>query len=203
MNGYFAGIEQSLANRITNGHGNPEDYMATFFQGSFAVIPTSPREIIDLARDTKYSRSSGPDGIDPLVGKRTIDHAAGIISDIINSSIETGKIPPDLKKAKITPIFKQGDREDMSNYRPISILPFFAKLMEKAISNRLRSYIEKAAILYPNQFGFRPGHSVDLALINIQELITTAIDTNKFSVGIFLDLAKAFDTVDHKILLKN
>ena len=90
----------------------------------------------------------------------------------------------------------------MSNYRPISILPFFAKLMEKAISNRLRSYIEKAATLYPNHFGFRPGHSVDLALINIQELITTAIDTNKFSVGIFLDLAKACDTVDHKILLK-
>ena len=66
----------------------------------------------------------------------------------------------------------------------------------------LRSYIEKAAMLYPNQFGGRPGPSVDLALINIQELITTVIDTNKFSVVIFLDLAKAFDTVDYKILLK-
>jgi len=93
LNGYFAGIGQSLANRITHGHGNPEDYTTTSVQGSFAIIPTSPREIIDLVRDTKYSRSSGPDGIDPLVGKRTIDHTAGIISDIINSSIETGKFP--------------------------------------------------------------------------------------------------------------
>src|SRR6218665_1722580 len=100
LNGYFAGIGQSLASRITHGHGNPEDYMTTSVQGSFAIIPTSHREIIDLARDTKYSRSSGPDGIDPLVGKRTIDHTAGIISDIINSSIETGKIPPDLKRQK-------------------------------------------------------------------------------------------------------
>src|SRR6218665_3285740 len=113
LNGYFAGIGQSLANRITFGHGNPEDYMTTSVQGSFAIIPTSPREIIDLAHDTKNSRSSGPDGIDPLVGKRTIDHTAGIISDIINSSIETCKIPSDMKKAKITPIFKQGDREDL------------------------------------------------------------------------------------------
>src|SRR6218665_3869683 len=87
--------------------------MTTSVQGSFAIVPTSPREIIDLARDTKYSRSSGPVGIDPLVGNRTIYYTAGIISDIINSSIETGKIPSDLKKAKITPIFKQGAREDM------------------------------------------------------------------------------------------
>ena len=77
--------------------------MTTSVQGSFAIVPTSPREIIDLARDTKYSRSSGPDGIEMVlmvlgwywdpdgIGKRTIDHTAGIISDIINSSIETGK----------------------------------------------------------------------------------------------------------------
>jgi len=71
------------------------------------------------------------------------------------------------------------------------------------MSNRLTNYFEKIAILYSHQFGFRPGYSIDIALINVQDLITEAIDTKKFAIGIFLDLAKAFDTVDHKILLKN
>ena len=73
--------------------------------------------------------------------------------------------------------------------------------MEKTMSSRLSNYIEKIAVLYPYQFGFRPGYSTDIALINMQELITKAIDTKKYAIGIFLDLANAFDTVDHKILL--
>ena len=202
LNGYFSCIGQSLANKIPHATGKPEDYMSSPVCNSFALIPTSPQEIIDIARGAKYSRSTGPDGIDPLIGKRTIIPTSGIISEIINSSFETGQIPPELKKGKITPIFKQGDREIMSNYRPISILPYFGKIMEKAISSRLKIYIDKIAILYPQQFGFSSGHSADLALVTIQELITKAIDMNKFSVGIFLDLAKAFDTVDHKILLR-
>src|SRR5688572_5355178 len=89
----------------------------------------------------------------------------------------------------------------MSNYRPISILPYFGKVLEKAMCERLNHYINKMHVLYPLQHGFRPGHSTDMSLINMQDLISQAIDTNKYSIGIFLDLAKAFDTVDHKILL--
>jgi len=124
------------------------------------------------------------------------------MSEIINSSFDTGLVALELKKAKITPIFKQGDREIISNYRPISIIPYFGKIMEKAVSSRLKTYIEKIAIVYSFQFGFKSGHSTDLALVNFQEVITKAIDENKFSVGLFLDLAKAFDTVDHKSLIK-
>ncbi len=169
---------------------------------SFALIPTTSYEIIQLAKSSKYTRSEGADGIDPLVGRQTIELTAEIISEIINLSFETGQIPVEMKKAKITPIFKQGDRANLTNYRPISILPYFSKLMEKAVSNRLTDYIEKISILYPMQYGFRQNHSVDMALVNIQDLITEAIDANKYSIGVFLDLAKAFDTVDHSILLK-
>src|SRR6218665_3900001 len=202
LNEFFSGIGQSLASKITKGKNEPEDYMGCPSLNSFVLLPTCPQEIIELAMGTKYTRAEGPDGVDPLVGKRTIHSTAEIVAEIINSSFETGQIHPDLKKGKITPIFKQGDRENMSNYRPISILSFFAKIMEKAMSNRLTNYIEKIAILYPHQIGFRPGYSTDMALINIQDLITEAIDTKKFAIGIFLDLAKAFDKVDHKILLK-
>src|SRR5688572_25456375 len=89
----------------------------------------------------------------------------------------------------------------MSNYRPISILPYFGKVLEKAMCERLNHYINKMHVLYPLQHGFRPGHSTDMSLINMQDLISQAIDTNKYLIAIFLDLAKAFDTVDHKILL--
>src|SRR6218665_2197167 len=94
------------------------------------------------------------------------------------------------------PIFKQGDKMITSNYTPISILSYFEKIMEKAMYNRLSSYVNRMSLLYPRQYGFRPGHSTDMALLNIHDLITEAIDTSKFSIGIFLDLANAFDTVD-------
>ena len=74
--------------------------------------------------------------------------------------------------------------------------------MEKSMCTRLNSYIEKFELLYPGQFGFRSGHSTDMALVNIQDLITEAIDTNKHSAGVFLDLAKAFDTVNRQIQIK-
>src|ERR1043165_1048042 len=103
--------------------------------------------------------------------------------------------------AKIIPIFKQGDHEDITNYRPISILPYFSKVLEKLMYNRLYDYVTKMKILYPSQHGFQTGHSTSMALLTIQDNISTVIDKNEFAIGIFLDIAKAFDTVDHNILL--
>src|SRR6218665_2661933 len=127
---------------------------------------------------------------------------AELISAIINSSFSTGIVPAKLKIASVTPIFKQGDKHLMTNYRPISVLPFTAKLLEKAIANRLTAFVEKLELLSPMQFGFRKHHSTEMALIKIQDMITKAIDNKKHSLGIFIDLAKAFDTVDHSILIK-
>src|SRR6218665_1052488 len=183
-------------------HKDIRDYMTPPAPGSFALLPVSPQEIIDtpIAGISKSTRSAGPDGVDPLVARNTVVNIAEVLSDVINSSFVTGHIPQQLKIVKITPIFKQGDKMIISNYRPISILSYFAKIMEKAMYNRLSSYVNRMSLLYPRQYGSRPGHSTDMALINIHDVITKAIDTSKFSIGIFLDLAKAFDTVDHTIL---
>lgn len=202
FNSFFSEIGNSLEQKIPHGNKNVEDYLGCPLTNSFAAIPTTSLEIMDIAKSAKYTRSEGPDGIDPLVARKSIDSVARIISDIVNSSFDTGHVPHSLKIACITPIFKQGDRLKTTNYRPISILPYFAKIMEKSMCTRLNSYIEKFELLYPGQFGFRSGHSTDMALVNIQDLITEAIDTNKHSVGVFLDLAKAFDTVNHQILIK-
>ena len=120
---------------------------------------------------------------------------------IFNQSILTGQYPNNLKIAKVIPLFKKGEKAVMSNYRPISLLSVINKLFEKLIYKRSRKFLIKYDVLYKYQFGFRSGYSTDMALIEIVDNIKTAIDNNKFVCGTFLDLTKAFDTVNHEILL--
>src|SRR6218665_912098 len=177
--------------------------MTFYVINSFALVPTNLHEIMDIANDAKSTRSEGPDGIDPMVAKKSIGQIAMVVSDIINTSFDTGIVLLDLKLASVTPVFKQGDKLNTTNYRPISILPYFAKIMEKIMCARLNSYIDKLSLIYFGQFGFRAGHSTDMALIDIHNHTISAIDDKKLSILIFLDLAKALDTVNHKILIKN
>jgi hypothetical protein len=124
------------------------------------------------------------------------------LTQIINCSLSNGIVPQKLKVAKVVPIFKKGDKDNLSNYRPISVLPYFSKYLEKVMYDRLSTYINKSSILHQSQHGFQHGHSTFMALLDMEDRISRAIDNNEYSVGIFLDLAKAFDTVDHAILLK-
>ena len=100
------------------------------------------------------------------------------------------------------PIFKADDPEQFSNYRPVSVLPVLSKVLERLVYNRIVEFISKNNILYDFQFGFREKHSCDLALITLSEKIIQAIENNKYCIGVFLDLSKAFDTMDHEILLQ-
>jgi hypothetical protein len=107
-----------------------------------------------------------------------------------------------LKLAKIIPLFKAGCQSCVNNYRPIALLSVFDKILEKLMYKRLISYIENKNILFKNQFGFRSNHSTIQAVLSITDKIQQAIENKKYSCGIFLDLSKAFDTVDHVILLQ-
>ena len=124
-----------------------------------------------------------------------------MLSQIINISIKTGNYPDQLKIAKVIPIYKKGSSSDPSNYRPISILSNINKIFEKILHKRLFSYLNKFNILYKYQFGFRKGHSTTQALIELTDNIKRGIDDKQYTCGIFIDLCKAFDTVDHDILL--
>ena len=107
-----------------------------------------------------------------------------------------------LKTAKVIPIFKKGDDFIPDNYRPISLLSVFDKLLEKIIYRRLKPFLDKFKILYKYQFGFRTNHSTSHALIDITEYIYNALDKESFVFGIYIILRKAFDTVNHYILIK-
>ena len=123
------------------------------------------------------------------------------LTHFINLSIISGVFPDQLKIARVIPLFKSGDKSIFNNYRPVSVLPAFSKILEKVIYNRLLDYLNKHKILSDNQFGFRKHHSTEYALTLLYDKISSAIDNNELTVGIFIDLSKAFDTVNHQILL--
>ncbi len=133
--------------------------------------------------------------------KQSINIISTPLAHVFNLSINHGIVPDEMKVARIIPLFKFGDSATFTNYRPVSILPSFSKFLERIVYNRLLNYIDKNKILCDSQYGFRKDYSTSLALIDIYDKISSALDQREFAVGIFLDLSKAFDTVNHNILL--
>ena len=170
---------------------------------SFALSLTSSEEILNLSHSFHPTHSRGVDDIDPCIASAFVDKVAPLLAEMINCSFTTGIVPQAIKIAKVVPIYKKGDKDDVTNYRPISILPYFSKFYEKLMYNRLYNFVEKSDIIFRTQHGFQPGHSPFMSLLSMQDKISNAIENNEYSVGIFFDLPKALDTVNYEILLKN
>ena len=124
------------------------------------------------------------------------------VNIIFNAVLSTGVFPARLKYAIVKPIFKKGDKQDVFNYRPISLLTSFSKIIEKLIYTRLHAHIDMNSILAQERFDFRTHYSTEQAAFNLINGILTAMNNNQLVGGIFCDLQKAFDCVNHKILLE-
>ena len=124
-----------------------------------------------------------------------------VIANIINNSFKEGKFPDALKFAKVVPIYKDGTKTEVENYRPISLLTLFSKIYEKLMHKRLVEFLEQNSTLYENQYGFRSGRSCEHALLNAQNILNNSLNNNQISLLLLIDFSKAFDMVDHKILL--
>lgn len=147
-------------------------------------------------------KATGP-GLDKIYGKHITlicPVILPILSHVFNLVFKTGVFPCVFKLAKVVPAFKKGDPIQIENYRPISVLPFLDKVLEKLIERRLSNYCKKFYILTPSQLGFRPGISTDKALACFVNSIKLFIDKGNYTGSVFVNLSKAFDSIDHNIL---
>ena len=147
------------------------------------------------------NKSTGPASIPLRLLKDVADLIIVPLCHIINLSFSTGIFPDLLKVSKVVAIHKGGSTQEVNNFRPISLLSIFDKIIEKLMHKRLYQFFEDHNVLYEFQFGFRKKMSTGHSLVEITEDIKQSIDNGKFGCGIFIDLKKAFDTVNHKILL--
>ena len=148
------------------------------------------------------TKATGLDGLSARFLRLSAEVIAAPLTKIFNLSISTGIFPESFKKAKVTPCFKKGDKSDRSNYRPISVLSLLSKIIEKHVAEQLKSYLNMYDLLYERQSGFRSNHSCETALIAIIDDWISAIDKNEIVGTVLLDFSKAFDLVNHKILLE-
>ncbi len=171
-------------------------------KNSFVLLDTNADEVISVVRNLISKKSCGLDGISTVMLKHVIDIIASPLSKIINKSFNCGIVPSTLKRSRVIPIYKSGNKDDLINYRPISLLPVISKVFEKLVYIRMISFIDKNKILSNCQFGFRANHSTSHAIIRLTDLISSYLDKSEKVAGIFLDISKAFDSLDQDILLQ-
>ena len=181
---------------------SPERYLKNRNQLNFIIAHISVDEVTDIIKKLNATKATGPSSIPVKLLLLIPDLIILPLCKIINTSFTTGKFPDALKIVKVIPIHKGGSTDDVNNFRPISLLSIFDKIIEKLMHKRLYEFLENNNILFKNQFGFRKQNSTIHALIQITEQIRESMEKGKFGCGIFIDLRKAFDTVNHKILLK-
>ena len=202
FNTYFTNIGPKLASSMaSNADANFTKFLPPYYDKSLFFTPTDEEEIFKIVRTLKSGRSTGYDGISMNLLKKVITYIIAPLTYIFNLSISTGKCPNSLKIAKVIPIYKKDDPSLLTNYRPISILPSISKILEKIIYKRLYIFLNVNNLLVPNQFGFRKKHSTDYAIIQLLNKVTECFSNKKHLIGIFMDLSKAFDTIDHDILI--
>lgn len=202
FNNYFATVGKALADKIPNSQKSFRSYMPPMTSQSLYLNPTDPHEINNIIQSLNSFSACGPHSIPTNLLKLGSHLLSAPISNIINQSFTLGVYPDILKTAKVVPIYKSGPTEACDNYRPISLLSNLSKVLEKTVYTRLYSYLERFNLIYDFQFGFRKSHSTTHALVSFTTSVSDALDRGEYACGLFLDLQKAFDTVNLKILLE-
>ena len=203
FNDYFSSIASNLQKKIRYFGNDFSYFLKRENPNTFFIRPTNITEVINNINDLNSNKAVGPASLPTNIFHLIKFSVAEPLVQIINLSLEKGIYIDVLKVSKVIPIFKdKGSDLDHTNFRPISLLSNINKIIEKIMHERLYSFLEVHHCIYQLQFGFRNGHSTTHALLDMTEEIRKHIDNNKFAVGVFIDLQKAFDTVDHEILLQ-
>ena len=200
FNKYFAGIGPKLASTIQHTGKEFSSYLKESNNSTFFLKPTNTDEISKIINGLGSRKGAGHDGIKSDIIKHVAKEIANPLSIIFNMSLSTGIVPDDMKIAKVVPIYKKDNPEVFGN-RPVSVLPCLSTILQRIVYNRAYDFLSKTNVLYNKQYGFRTNHSTSMAVLDFVNMISKAIDEDMYTIGIFMDLSKAFDTIDHDILL--
>lgn len=199
FNKHFSSVFNSCSTDVSPVFYNAN--IQTNLQSMF-FEPVDVTELTNIINSLPNKKSTGFDKIDKNMIIIIFNHFSDLLTNLINISFDQGIFFSDLKKSLVVPIFKKGDKNDLNNYRPISLLSIFSKVIEKIMHTRLTKFLEKHSVLADNQYGFRKGKGTELALMKFTKIIYSNENNNLKSAAVFLDISKAFDTVNHKLLLK-
>ena len=196
---FFSKIATELDQNLPQGSVSSFDHI-TNNQNSFFISPVSENECLKIISKLKITKTE-IDILPVKLFKIISPFISLVFCKILNLSFSSGIFPKNLKLAQITPIFKHGDKKLATNYRPISSLPYLGKIFERCMTNRLIKFIDKFDILSDRQFGFRQKRSTQDAIVDLLQDIHDSLNNKKHHISVFIDLKKAFDTVNHDILL--
>ena len=202
MNDHFCEIGPKLASNISEDGKHFGDFLSDPSEHTFFLKAVDESDVLEELLKLNHRKSAGPDEFSPKLIKLCSYSMFKPLTYIFNKSIRDAVYPDCFKIAKIVPLWKAEKRCDPSNYRPISLLNCFDKIFEKLINKQLKSFLKQNDLLYEYQYSFREGFSTDLALLEFNDYVKKEIDKGNFVLTLFIDLKKAFDTVNHAILIK-
>ena len=201
FNNFFCSIAKDLDDNLPISNADPLHYLKRNYLTSFYLSPVSSSEYLSITQNLKIKKQDVNNISIPIFKTYAVTFI-DVLRDIINLAFSSGIFPDSLKIAYTTPIFKKGDKSNITNYRPISILPFVSKIFEKCLHQRLLHFLSSNQILTINQYGFLRGKSTEDATLKLIENLHNSLNSKFSAINIFIDFQKAFDTLNHTILIK-
>ena len=201
FNTFFVDIGPKIASMVSESQTKLDQYLNPH-QSLMGEANLSDDETKETLRSLKPNNSTGYDNIYSNMVNETSDIFFTPLKYILNLSLQQGIFPENLNIAKVSPIYKKDEELLLTNYRPISVVPCFSKLLERIMYNQLFNYLSENSILYEKQFSFQTSHSTEHAILLLVNQLYQSFDEIKFTLGIFIALRKVFDTMEHKFLTK-
>ena len=200
FNKFFTSAVPTLAGKIPDTEQSFQDFL-TSHNEKMQFEELNFDEFEEAFKSLKRNKAAGLDDLSSIIIIDARDSLKNILFHVLKVSIKQELFRDSIKIAKVTPIFKSGAEDNVRNYSPVSILPVFSKVSERIMYNRVYNHLDSKGLLYEKQFSFQRNNSIEHAILQLTQDITSSFEKGEYTLGVFIDLSKAFDTIDHQILI--